>query len=83
MRLNALDWVSQILILIGGLNWGLVGLFQYDLIAALFGPMSAAGRVIYIIVGIAAIVEVVSLIMKVGYGAVEDVPAASHEERHA
>lgn len=54
-KLNALDWVALIVLIIGGLNWLLVGLFQFDLVAALFGDMSALSRIIYVIVGLAAI----------------------------
>jgi uncharacterized protein len=53
--------VSLIITIIGGLNWLLVGLFQFDLVAAIcggmhFGETNAASRIIYIVVGIAAIV---------------------------
>jgi len=54
-KLNGLDWVALILVIIGGLNWGLVGLFKFDLVAAIFGDMSAISRVIYTLVGIAAL----------------------------
>lgn len=43
------------LVLIGGINWGLVGLFDYNLVDALFGSMPWLTRTIYIIVGISAI----------------------------
>jgi len=56
-KLNGLDWVALILVIIGGLNWGLVGLFKFDLVAAIFGDMSAISRVIYIMVGVAALYE--------------------------
>ena len=56
-KLNGLDWVALILVIIGGLNWGLVGLFKFDLVAAIFGDMSAISRVIYILVGVAALYE--------------------------
>lgn len=49
------NWVALILLIVGGLNWGLVGLFQFDLIAAIFGEMSVLSRIIYVIVGLAAI----------------------------
>ncbi|HKL23123.1 MAG TPA: DUF378 domain-containing protein [Candidatus Nanoarchaeia archaeon] len=52
---KTLDIIALILIIIGGLNWGLVGFFQFDLVAAIFGAMSIAARVVYAIVGIAAI----------------------------
>ena len=37
MKLNTLGWIALILVVIGGLNWGLVGLFSFDLVAAIFG----------------------------------------------
>ena len=47
--------VALTLLIIGGLNWGLVGLFNFDLVAALFGPMSMPSRVVYALVGLAAL----------------------------
>ncbi len=56
MRMNPLDWVAYALVVIGGLNWGLVGLFQFDLVAELFGGQdSALARLIYTLVGLAAL----------------------------
>jgi len=52
---SALDWVALVLVLIGALNWGLVGFFSFDLVAAIFGTMSVISRVIYALVGLAAI----------------------------
>ena len=54
-RLSAVDWVALVLVIIGGLNWGLVGLFDFDLVAKLFGDMSALSRIVYDLVGLAAI----------------------------
>lgn len=53
--MNALDWVALVLMMIGGLNWGLVGLFNVDLVAGIFGEMSALSRAIYTAVGLAAL----------------------------
>lgn len=54
--MRALNMVALALIIIGGLNWGLVGLFQFDLVAAIFGGADAAlARIVYILVGLAAI----------------------------
>ena len=54
--MNVLNKVFLILLIIGGLNWGLVGLFQYDLVAALFGGMSSLlSRIIYTLVGISGL----------------------------
>jgi len=51
-----MDRIALILAIIGGLNWGLVGLFKFDLVAYLFGGQTATlSRVIYALVGLAAI----------------------------
>lgn len=47
--------ISLALVLIGGLNWGLVGLFGLDLVSAIFGGMTTMSRIIYILVGAAAV----------------------------
>ncbi len=52
---NGLDWLAQILLIIGGLNWGLVGLFDVNLVAMLFGEGSVISRIIYIVVGLSAL----------------------------
>ncbi len=54
-NLNVLGWIAVILAVIGGLNWGLVGLLNVDLVAAIFGAMSVLSRLIYVIVGLSAI----------------------------
>ena len=48
-------WLTMILVIIGAINWGLVGIFNFDLVGAIFGNMSALSRIIYSLVGIAAI----------------------------
>ncbi len=55
MRLTTLDWIALVLVIIGGLNWGLVGLFDLNLVAALFGVDSALSNIVYILVGLAAV----------------------------
>lgn len=59
-KLNALDWISLVLLIIGGLNWGLLGLLRIDLVAGIFGDASALSRVIYILVGLSAIYMIVA-----------------------
>ena len=54
-KLGALDWIALILVIVGGLNWGLVGAFKFDLVAAIFGDMSIIARIVYILVGLSAI----------------------------
>lgn len=58
--MRTLDIVTQVLIIVGGLNWLLVGLFQFDLVAALFGGQSAGlSRIVYVLVGLSAIWQLV------------------------
>lgn len=54
-KLNIVDWLALVLVLVGALNWGLVGILEFDLVATLFGEMSLLTRIIYAIVGIAAL----------------------------
>jgi uncharacterized protein len=54
-HLNAVDWISMALLIVGGINWGLVGLFNFDLVATLFGEMSALSRIVYVVVGLSAL----------------------------
>lgn len=54
-KLKIMDIISLILVIIGGLNWLLIGVFKYDLVKAIFGDMSDVSRIIYIIVGLASI----------------------------
>jgi uncharacterized membrane protein YuzA (DUF378 family) len=48
-KLDVLIWT---LLAIGGLNWGLIGLFKFDLVAAIFGEMSVLSRIVYNLVGV-------------------------------
>lgn len=54
-KLNTLDWIALVLVVVGGLNWALVGLFNFDLVALIFGEMSLLARIVYTVVGLAAI----------------------------
>jgi uncharacterized membrane protein YuzA (DUF378 family) len=56
-----LDITVMVLLIIGGLNWGLVGFFEFDLVAWLLGPLTFLSRLVYALVGLAAIYEAVSL----------------------
>jgi uncharacterized protein len=53
--MKSLDITAVALLIVGGLNWGLVGAANFDLVAALFGPMSGLSRIVYILVGAAAL----------------------------
>ena len=50
-----LCWLTKLLLIIGGLNWGLIGAFKYNLVDALLGMGSTPARAVYILVGIAAL----------------------------
>jgi uncharacterized protein len=59
--LNPVDWTALVLLIIGGLNWGLMGLFSFDLVARLFGDMTIISRIVYILVGISALWSIFAL----------------------
>jgi uncharacterized membrane protein YuzA (DUF378 family) len=50
-----LDTLALLLVIIGAVNWGLIGFFDFNLVAALFGEMTAFSRIIYALVGIAGL----------------------------
>ena len=52
---STLDWVAYILLLVGGLNWGLVGLFNLDVVMWIFGSVYFIAKLIYILVGASAV----------------------------
>jgi uncharacterized membrane protein YuzA (DUF378 family) len=57
-HMNALDWTAVTLAVVGGLNWGLVGLFDLDLVAAMFGARTAISRLIYAVIGVSALYSI-------------------------
>ena len=59
--MTAINKIALLLLIVGGLNWGLVGLFDFDLVAAIFGEMSLLSRIVYTLVGAAALVQLVPL----------------------
>ena len=60
--MTALNKVTLLLLIVGGLNWGLVGITGFDLVAALFGEMSPLSRVVYSLVGLSAIYQIIPLV---------------------
>jgi hypothetical protein len=68
-KFNTLDWAAFVLVIIGAINWGLIGFFGYDLVAAIFGgggtnTFAVLPRVIYAIVGLAGLYVIYSLYSK-------------------
>lgn len=60
--MKALNVITLVLLIVGGLNWGLVGFFQFDLVAALFGGQDALlSRIVYSLVGLSALWQLVLL----------------------
>lgn len=53
--------ISYLLVIVGAINWGLVGIFNLDLVAKLFGDMTLLSRTVYTAVGIAAIVSIIAM----------------------
>lgn len=60
--LSLVDVVMLVLTIVGGINWGLVGFFGFDLVAFIFGNMSPLARIIYGVVGISAIYNIYFLV---------------------
>ena len=59
--MSIVNTLTLVLLIVGGLNWGLVGLFGFDLVAAIFGEMSALSRVVYTLVGASALWQLIPL----------------------
>ena len=56
--MSAVDYIARALLIVGGLNWAMVGLFDIDVVATLFGAGSPATRLVYVLVGIAALYSI-------------------------
>ncbi len=57
--MHTLKWIAYSLVLLGALNWGLVGAFHFDLVSYLFGNMTLLTRIVYMIVGLGAIASLI------------------------
>jgi len=53
--MDTLGWVAAVLVIIGAINWGLIGVFQYDLVSAIFGSVTWLLRTVYTLVGVAGL----------------------------
>lgn len=61
MKFNSIDWLANVLVIVGGLNWGLVGAFEFNLVDEIFGVDSTLSKIIYILVGLSAVYLVYTL----------------------
>jgi uncharacterized membrane protein YuzA (DUF378 family) len=59
--MRSIDVIAAILLVVGGINWGLIGLFNFDLIQALFGSAPIFIKSVYTLVGVAAVYQILSL----------------------
>ena len=62
-KMSVVEWVAVVLVLVGALNWGFVGLFNFNLVTTLFGDGSMLTAVVYDLVGLAALVELYFVFM--------------------
>ncbi len=53
--MKGLHWISVILLIIGGLNWGLIGIFQFNVITTIFGDAAIVTKIIYILIGLSGL----------------------------
>lgn len=56
--MKVLDIIALILVIIGAINWGLIGIFNFNLVDTIFGAMSVISRIIYALVGIAGLYSI-------------------------
>lgn len=61
--METLQKVALVFTIIGALNWGLIGLLEFDLVAALFGEMTVLTRLVYTLVGITGLINIGMLFM--------------------
>lgn len=57
--MKALNLATLLLVIVGGVNWGLVGAFDFNLVSALFGEGSVLSRIVYVVVGLSALWQIV------------------------
>ena len=56
--MKVLYYIALTLVIIGAINWLLIGLFSFDLVATIFGSMSVVSRIVYVLVGIAGLIRI-------------------------
>lgn len=61
--MNVLEKIALVFTIIGGINWGLVGIFDFNLVEAVFGVGSVVTRIIYIVVAVSALINILLLFM--------------------
>lgn len=64
MEMSVWDWIALVLVVVGGLNWGLVGLLNLDVVRAVFGTIPVLEQIVYIIIGLGAVYMIYAAAMK-------------------
>lgn len=62
--MDIIEKIALVLVIIGGLNWGLYGLFGLDLVATIFGSMTILSKIVYVLVGLSALYATFTTLMK-------------------
>lgn len=57
---TSFDWIAVAILTVGGINWGMIGAFNIDLVSSLFGEMTMISRAIYTLVGISALYTILA-----------------------
>ena len=60
--MKAINLITLMLVIVGGVNWGLVGLFDFNLVSAIFGDMTLLSRIVYVLVGLSALWQIIPLV---------------------
>jgi len=59
--MNSLDWLAVILVIVGAVNWGLVGAFNFNLVDVIFGNWPPIVRIVYVVVGLSGLYTLASV----------------------
>lgn len=76
--MNLIHKICLILMIVGGINWGLVGLFDFDLVTTITGGYNMASRVIYVVIAIASIINI--LLLFIDFSRRDKVFSTSHRD---
>lgn len=80
--MNIIQKIALVFTLIGALNWGLVGLFNFNLVTAIFGINSVMTTIVYVVVAIAAIINILLFFIPLDYRRKDDDVIYSSSYRH-
>lgn len=61
-KISVVEWITLVLIVIGAINWGLIGLFNYNIVETIFQTGSLITRTIYLLIGLAGVYELIILV---------------------